>query len=246
MAAIHELVEEQDYGVVRDCIQRDPSIVCLPDALGNHPLHIAADAGDIEIVKLLIDSGADVNARGDALRTPLHFAASAGLADVALFLAQRGADLAALDSAHRSPLYCAAQGQLDRTDVASVLLEHHTPLDLNAAVWLLNAHELQELLANGHGVKSAPDPTRLAFDAVMRGDSEILTALLDFGASPDGAPQHRPIIGALARPELLQTLLKRGADVTVKDSWGKSLLEAAKQAGVSNDVIILLRGHGAT
>jgi ankyrin repeat protein len=43
-------------------------------ASGHIPLHEASANGNVELVKLLIDNGADVNARSDDGKTPLDFA----------------------------------------------------------------------------------------------------------------------------------------------------------------------------
>jgi ankyrin repeat protein len=58
------------------------------------PLHRAAISGCVEFVSLLLDSGADINARTtiDEHETPLMEAALAGKADVVRLLLDRGAD----------------------------------------------------------------------------------------------------------------------------------------------------------
>lgn len=48
------------------------------NSMANKPLHAAAAGGNLEIVALLLASGADVNARQHAGYAPLHAAAAAG------------------------------------------------------------------------------------------------------------------------------------------------------------------------
>ncbi len=68
-------------------------------------LHIAAGEDSVEIVQLLIDEGADVNARGFAAGvTALHQAALFGRAENARILLENGADVNARDSGGRTPL----------------------------------------------------------------------------------------------------------------------------------------------
>ena len=56
------------------------------------PLHAAASVGDIETMRLLLDRGADPNARQQQGFTPLHAAAGNGDLEMAKLLAARGAD----------------------------------------------------------------------------------------------------------------------------------------------------------
>ena len=43
-------------------------------------------------VKLLVESGADINVKDDSVRTPLSIAAEHGYLDLVMFLARHGAD----------------------------------------------------------------------------------------------------------------------------------------------------------
>ncbi|HYO84151.1 MAG TPA: ankyrin repeat domain-containing protein [Bryobacteraceae bacterium] len=84
------------------------------------PLHLAAEAGHLEIARALIDAGADVNARsGETSQTPLHFAARAGQVEMAKLLLVHGADPAIRDGVFDStPGEWADQCELD--DFASL------------------------------------------------------------------------------------------------------------------------------
>ena len=59
---IHEAVSSCDLEQVQDLIQEDPSVVSLRDAEGSTPLHLAVKTGRIDIVGLLIDHGAELDA----------------------------------------------------------------------------------------------------------------------------------------------------------------------------------------
>jgi ankyrin repeat protein len=56
------------------------------------PLHYAADRGHLEVVQLLLDHDADINAVDDSNQTALMFAAICDHAQLFKYLLDRGAD----------------------------------------------------------------------------------------------------------------------------------------------------------
>lgn len=85
------------------------------------PLMYAASAGDLAVVRLLIERGADVDARdSQTAATPLMLAASAGHAQVVITLLDDGhAELRAVDVHERDAQEHAARGGHD--DVSRML-----------------------------------------------------------------------------------------------------------------------------
>jgi uncharacterized protein len=68
------------------------------------PLHsAAADGGSTEVAQLLLDAGADVNAKQPGGFTPLHAAAQVGNEELVALLLERGADPAARLDDGRTP-----------------------------------------------------------------------------------------------------------------------------------------------
>lgn len=59
---------------------------------GDTPLHLAAQQGDAEMVRLLIEAGAEVDAQGDLCVTPLYQGVMEGHVAVARRLLESGAD----------------------------------------------------------------------------------------------------------------------------------------------------------
>ena len=95
---------------------------------GEISLHIAAEKGYKEIAGLLLDNGAEVNARDGGGETPLHKAASYGPREVVSLLLANGAEVNAKDLAGRAPLHEAAMCK--RIDIAAMLLAQGA--DVNA------------------------------------------------------------------------------------------------------------------
>lgn len=80
---------------VNAMLRDNPKLVEERYARGDTALHHAARNGDLEIVKLLINSGADVNAMADQGHFPLYCAAGHGHVETTQYLVENGADLQA-------------------------------------------------------------------------------------------------------------------------------------------------------
>lgn len=104
------------------------------------PLHFASYFGDVEIVTMLLEAGAQVNGQPRKVRTnfdgtPLHNATSGGKLHVAKLLLEHGADVNA-ENRHDpgwTPLHAAVEAHFfapDRLATVRLLLEHGARLDV--------------------------------------------------------------------------------------------------------------------
>jgi ankyrin repeat protein len=75
------------------------------------PLFAAAQQGHVAVCRQLVESGADMEFRGQYQSTPLHYAAQKGKVGVVALLMQRGADTRAMDSDLRTPIMVACDNQ---------------------------------------------------------------------------------------------------------------------------------------
>ncbi|HYF61781.1 MAG TPA: sigma-70 family RNA polymerase sigma factor [Herpetosiphonaceae bacterium] len=94
LARVRELLA-RDPGLVHAREERDlamPRRVYAPLSGGFTALHRAAGDGAAELAALLLQAGADVNARSNFGETPLHSAVSANHPEAAALLLSRGAD----------------------------------------------------------------------------------------------------------------------------------------------------------
>ena len=73
------------------------------------PLKIAADLGEVDIARSLIEHGASVDGIDHKADTPLHIAARRGQKDVANLLIRSGASVNARDEDMMTPCMQAAQ-----------------------------------------------------------------------------------------------------------------------------------------
>ena len=92
-------------------------------AADNTPLFIAAGEGDLELCRILIDKGADVNYRMDSgAFTALHRSAAAGSYEVTRLLLSHGAKPNITNRRGKTPLQLAIDGGHEK--VAELLKKH--------------------------------------------------------------------------------------------------------------------------
>ena len=88
-------------------------------ARGWTPLHNAVDSDDKEIVELLVNNGADVNATHNGGGTPLHWAARKGHKQIVELLIANGANVNAQDEDGGTPLFYTSN-----PEIADLLRKH--------------------------------------------------------------------------------------------------------------------------
>lgn len=126
---------------------------------GMTPLMTAASHGDVAVVSLLLDHGADPNQRGRSRRTALQYAAEKDRLAVARALLDAGADINGYDKSRLTPLTMAADRNF--TALATLLIERGA--DVNIA----------------HVKGWTP-----LIDAARNGNLELVRLLLRHGADP--------------------------------------------------------------
>ena len=113
--AWREAIRKGDVAKVKELLAARPALALGSDSPGKGWLHLAADKGQEEIVALLLEAKADVNAPGDRAttagsnETPLHIAARNGHAGVVRRLLAAGANVNARQSSQNTPLHLALQ-----------------------------------------------------------------------------------------------------------------------------------------
>jgi ankyrin repeat protein len=90
-------------------------------ALGNTALHWASAAGHLEVVRFLIQTGADLHMTNDMLDTPLHSAAWRGFAETAQILLTAGCSRDAVNKEGKTPPELAAQRFPESHNIIQVL-----------------------------------------------------------------------------------------------------------------------------
>jgi len=208
---------------------------------GDRRLHRAAARGRTRVVRILLEHGADPNARGEQERTPLHPAAAHGHTGVVKLLVEHGADPNARETCLATPLHWAAR--YGHTQVVNTLIrngaevnargqERQTPLHL--AVKYGGAGTVQALL--GHGADRAARETheRSALDlAVIRDDQEITKAVLEDAQQTDVSNEvrGRALLNACYAGDVPRAtrLVAYGADPFLENNLGSAFSLAVSQ-----------------
>ncbi|XP_014206005.1 acyl-CoA-binding domain-containing protein 6-like [Copidosoma floridanum] len=84
-------IKESNLNKVQLFLSRDKKCIEVRDEDNMLPIHWAADRGDFNILKFLVEVGSDINAQDADGQTPLHYAASCGHKDIIKYLLSKNA-----------------------------------------------------------------------------------------------------------------------------------------------------------
>ena len=145
-------IESGRYAEVARLVREEPGVLQRrgDDLVGRTPLHLAAQRGQEEIVRLLLKEGADVDARNTAdSATPLHFAAENGHLSIVRLLVDAGSPLEAADNVHEgAPLRWATSISRFHLEVAEFLLASGASHDLFTATAMNDGAAVRKLLGD--------------------------------------------------------------------------------------------------
>jgi len=162
--ALADAVVQNDVATVRQFLNAGAEI--NGSTFGATPLHLAAEYGRPDITKLLLDSGAQVDAIDDLRKTPLLWAAENGHVEVATVLIAHGANVNQEDPSR-------SRGPMDNS-------APDTPLDY--ALRAGNVDLCRLLFESGARI-STNDYTRLQA-AIHSGKSDLVAMLITKGVDP--------------------------------------------------------------
>lgn len=188
-------------------------------------LVLAAESGQVDLVKQFLDQGANPNGVAADGDTPLSAAAACGQRDTAALLLAHGANVDGQDRNKNTPLIKAATA--GQTEVVLLLLKKHAAIDF----------------------KGEWEATPLIAAATAPGDhTATIKLLVQKGANIEmkGDGGSTALISAASSGNLenVAQLLDQHANIEARDDYGNSSLDDAAKFG-HVDVVKLLLDRGA-
>jgi ankyrin repeat protein len=230
-----EAAARGDLAVLRAALRVDPALLHARSEYDKTALHWAAEGDHLELAELLISEGVDIEAAATWGATAFDWAATMGSVRVASLLLAHGASGLTLvtaaslgrfaDVVHflesEEPLSPSAHRRRD----APFFPDDHWPAD--------SAHMRGDVLSDA------------LYGACRNGFTSVAAYLLDRGADLNakgvfgGTGLHWAAIGG--KRETVELLLRRGADVTLRDVRFAGTPEDWAREGGHDDMARLLR-----
>ncbi|MBQ4875143.1 MAG: ankyrin repeat domain-containing protein [Rickettsiaceae bacterium H1] len=213
--------------IVQMLLKEKENIVEIRTLSDNTPLHLAVMV-DTKLVKILLDNGADINAKNMEGNTVLDYALirseeknnDVGIVD---FLIAKGVEI---DGNQKIEMFLRWAARKNECDIARKLLR------------------IKRIKIND---PDDNDRTALML-AALNGHKEIVELLLQHGADFDAKDKEGKtalMLSLLRRNmDIAKLLLQHGANVDAKDKEGKTALIVAAKNG-NMEVVKLLLQHGA-
>lgn len=228
---IHQAVKLKDIGRTQELLESDSSAVNVPGALGRTPLHYAVESEELDMVRLLAEHGADIDAHGFSSDDRLG---GHGFRPIALAL-----------------WYHPYWRQRDNYEIARFLIDRGGRYSLTIAAALGDMDRVQQILSE-HGADPNEEESggkRAISAAAERNRYDIVKALLNRGADPNlpegpNCPRGYALWSAarFGYREVAELLLENGADPNAPVESSGSPTESAKDASMRN----LLYRYGGT
>ncbi|XP_044726613.1 serine/threonine-protein phosphatase 6 regulatory ankyrin repeat subunit B-like isoform X3 [Chrysoperla carnea] len=184
------------------------------------PLHVSARSRDVEICKMLLNKGADVDAKEKNGSTALHIATEEGSNEIVKLLLERGAKVDSKNKCNITPLYLSAQR--DHQEIIETLLKFGA--DINSR--------------NKYG--------RTALHiASFKEHVKVVTTLLEYGCDINSrdwvGKTALHIASHLGHNEVVTTLLEYGSDINIMTKKNLTPLDYAIETTTAETIEILKR-----
>ncbi len=242
-----------DFELVKYLIHAHPESVNTLDQNGYSALFFAAQKGNAEVVKLLLDNNAVVDQAGARMETPLIAACANGNSRIIKMLCAKKADINFRNALGQTPLMIAVRAKMP--EAVKRLIEASAPIetrDNNGFTALLTAAAASDaqifkyLVSKGADVKAVDSRGNTALIiAAAQNSLEIAEILLGTGCDVNARGEEgnvTPLIAAIQNGnyKFAEMLIERSANVNLSDNQGNSPLMIAAAKGNPSMVTMLI------
>lgn len=225
----------------------------------DYAIHMATKQKDIEILKIVIDAGCNLDLQNGRGQTALHLAAANEMDEFVRLLCQAGADPDVQDNEHQSPIHVATVRGFQR--IVDILSERfkasimHRTKDgstlMHLASSAYNAQAALSFIRKGIPIHMPnKEGAKCIHIASISGHVEVVKAIVAKGENVDSrtkdgfTPLHLAV--KFGKHELVEALLGLGANLQFKAvKGGETALHLATQVSGGQDCVDLLIRSGA-
>lgn len=223
---------------------------------GVTPLMLAASSKNLDLVKLLVDRGANVKAQDETSSSVLFYAAEGGSCEIFQFLKQKGADIKVDDKKQQTLLHLAVNFNMAKMLLDMGLSVHAKDADgctpLHYAAGRPDIQVIKLLLDHGAHINIESyifKKTALYFAIRYHCTFEKIQLLLHRGSNikRPSMDKQTPLHWAVDRGcghEIVKILIDSGADVNVADIRGDTPLLLAAGMTDTNTTKLLIESGG--
>ncbi len=192
-------------------------------------------SNNYELIKLLVEHGADLNVRDVYNHTTPLMGALADVTLLDLFI-KNGADVNFPSTAGETALHCAKKQAWPNDEVIAMLRaagakDSETTRELTDLVKGIENNATFDKEQIGKLIADDADITGALRDSVLRGNTEVVTVLLGNITNTKESEKYKGMALSLAVKEghadLIESLIKSGADVNTPDEKGMTPLMTA-------------------
>ncbi|KAI1174739.1 hypothetical protein F4777DRAFT_552834 [Nemania sp. FL0916] len=222
-ARLFKATKNGDGQEVQNALDQGADIHTLAGIFGETALHLACRKGYPEIVRILLNRGADVMRCDNDGWTPLIAACSQGSEEIVQLLIDNSADLETRNNIGFTALISACSNGFDKV--------------------------VRLLINNGADVNPKSREGRAALNfACANGLHQVAVLLIDNGADINSQDNEKwsPLMSACSGgfDEIVQLLVDKGAELNTQDDQGCTALKRVCHRGFDKAARLLLR-HGA-
>ncbi|KAJ6574458.1 ankyrin repeat-containing domain protein [Mycena capillaripes] len=208
--------------------------------------------GHLQMVQLLVEHGANVNAQGGTYHTAMQAASHSGHKNIVQLLIEHGANVNAQGGRYHTAMQAASHS--GHKNIVQLLIEHDGNINAQGGRWHTalqaashSGHEtiVQQLIDHGANANAQGGTYDTALQAASyKGHETIVQLLIECGGNVNGqgGRWHTALQAASDRGHraIIQLLIEHGANVNSQGGTYDTALQAASYSGHRNIVQLLI------